>query len=84
MKYGIIDGDWFKLTDKGAGLPIIETEPPNIDIGYSASAHFEERNGQIVKVWEIQPCTEQDWQYTREAEAQTTAEESTPEVNPNA
>ena len=85
FKEGILKDDWVQTVVGGGGLPIVETPPPDsLEYGYKAVAHYEQRGSQIVKVWDIQPWTEQDWENARRDAAQTTAEESTLEVNPNA
>lgn len=84
FREGILKNGWVQPVMDGRGLPIVETSPPDsLEYGYKAVAHYEQRGSQIVKVWAIQPWTEQDWENAREAEAQTTAEESTLETNPD-
>lgn len=85
MKYGILKENLITPVDESQGFPVVETSPPDsLEYGYKAVAHYEQKGSQIVKVWDIQPWTEQDWQNARETEAQTTAEENKLEVNPNA
>ena len=84
MKYGILKENLITPVDESQGLPVVETPPPDsLEYGYKAVAHYEQKAGQIVKVWDIQPWTEQDWENAREAEVQTTTEESTLETNPD-
>ena len=84
FKEGILKDGWVQPVMDGSGFLVVETPPPDsLEYGYKAVAHYEQRGSQIVKVWDIQPWTEQDWENAREAEAQTTAEESTLDVNPN-
>lgn len=81
MKYGILKENLITPVDESQGLPVVETPPPDsLEYGYKAVAHYEQKAGQIVKVWEIQPWTEQDWQYAREAEVQVADAESSFEV----
>ena len=35
-------------------LPVVTTEKPMTDEGFSASAHFEEQDGRIVQVWAVE------------------------------
>lgn len=81
MKYGILKENLITPVDESQGLPVVEAPPPDsLEYGYKAVAHYEQKAGQIVKVWEIQPWTEQDWQYAREAEVQVAGAESSSEV----
>lgn len=85
FKEVVLKNGWVQAVMGGGGLPVVETPPPDsLEYGYKAVAHYEQCGSQIVKVWDIQPWSEQDWQNAREAETQTTDEESTLEVNPNA
>ena len=84
FKEGILKNGWVQPIGEGQGLPVVETPPPDsLEYGYKAVAHYEQHGSQIVKVWDIQPWSEQDWDNAREAEAQTTAEENTLETNPD-
>lgn len=77
FKEGILKNGWVQPVVEGQGLPVVETPPPDsLEYGYKAVAHYEQQGHSIVKVWEIQPWTEQDWQAAREAEIQVTADES--------
>lgn len=83
-KYAILNGQSLALSEKDKGMPVVETAPPDVlEYGTKAVARYEQQGSQIVKVWDIQPWTEQDWQNARGDEAQTTAEESTLETNPD-
>lgn len=84
--YAVLSNGWIVPTENARnGLPVAETPPPDsLEYGYKAVAHYEQRGSQIVKVWDIQPWTEQYWENAREAEAQTTVEENTLEANQNA
>lgn len=77
MKYGILKDNWVQVVEKGKGMPVVETPPPNsLEYGYKAVAHYEQKAGQIVKVWDIRPWTDEDYK-TAKAETQTESE-STP------
>lgn len=81
LKEGILKNGWVQPVVEGQGLPVVETPPPDsLEYGYKAVAHYEQKANQIVKVWEIQPWTEQDWQDAREAEVQVTDAKSSSEV----
>lgn len=77
----LVHGAIEAVPNANQGMPVVETPPPDsLEYGYKAVAHYEQKAGQIVKVWEIQPWTEQDWQDAREAEVQVTGAESSSEV----
>lgn len=82
FKEGILENGWVQPVEGGQGLPVVETSPPDsLEYGYKAVAHYEQKAGQIVKVWEIVPWTEQDWENAREAEVQVTDAESSSEAD---
>ena len=35
-------------------LPVIETEPPEVEDGYYAAPHWTEQNGNIVQSWTVE------------------------------
>lgn len=77
FKEGILKNGWVQPVEDGQGLPVVETPPPDsLEYGYKAVAHYEQKAGQIVKVWDIQPWTDEDYK-TAKAETQTESE-STP------
>lgn len=85
MRYGILKHDKIKLVEEGEGLPVVETEFPGpLEHGYKAVARYEQHGSQIIKVWDIQPWSDQDWQNAREAEAKSASEDDTPETKPEA
>lgn len=55
MLTGYKAGDAIILSPDGKGLPIIETEPPEVMEGYEAKSHWTETRDSIVQVWEIVP-----------------------------
>ena len=85
FKEGILKNGWVQPAEEGQGLPVVETPPPDsLEHGYKAVAHYEQHGSQIIKVWDIQPWSDQDWQNAREAEAKSVSEDNTPETKPEA
>ena len=71
MRYGILKNDKIKLVEEGEGLPVIETAFSGpLEYGTKAVAHYEQQGEQIVKVWELVPWSEQDWENAHKAEAE--------------
>lgn len=71
MRYGILKHDKIKLVEEGEGLPVVETEFSGpLEYGTKAVAHYEQQGEQIVKVWELAPWSEQDWENARKAETE--------------
>lgn len=74
FKEGILKNGWVQPVVEGQGLPVVETPPPDsLEYGYKAIAHYEQKAGQIVKVWEIQPWTEEERKLIEEQEEQINA-----------
>lgn len=62
MRYAILKNNWIQVIPEAqGGLPVVETPPPSpLEYGYKAVAHYEQQENQIVKVWEIQPWTDEE------------------------
>lgn len=66
-RYGVLENNWIVPTSKETGLPVVETEPPDLEHGFKAVARYEQQGDQIVKIWDVVPWTEQDWKRPEEA-----------------
>lgn len=55
MIYGILMNGIVMLTDEETGVPIIDTETPEIPEGYTATPRWAQSPKNIVKVWDISP-----------------------------
>lgn len=78
----VIKDNWIvPVTQPSMGFPVVETEPPSpLEYGTKAVAHYEQQGSQIVKVWELVPWTEQDWENARAAEAEAAEAETEAET----
>lgn len=82
-KYGLLTSKGIEIVPQGTSdaFPLVETPPPDsIEQGTKAVAHYEQRGSQIVKVWELVPWTEQDWENARAAEAEAAEAETEAET----
>lgn len=68
--YAVVSNGWIVPTENTRnGFPVVETPPPDfLEYGYKAVAHYEQRGSQIVKVWDIQPWTDEERKLIEEQE----------------
>lgn len=71
-----------RLVPDPSGLTVVETSPPSsLETGTKAVAHYEQVENQIVKIWQLMPWSEQDWEnYRREGVVESGEQESKEET----
>ena len=88
MLYGKMKNNQVEYVTDG-GLPVVETPPPStLEYGFKAVSRYEQWGDQIVKIWEVVPWSEQEWQEAERKEVayngeQKSEEQEAPDANLN-
>lgn len=56
MFYGVLINGAIMLTNEETGFPVIDTDPPDLPDGYTATARWAQSPKNIIKVWDIEPA----------------------------